>query len=665
VLGGNVTITGGAVQNDGRISASMGGSKGGVVTAILLQPGAQVPSLFNNGFIEASASTSDASIANLAAYGINDLSGNLTTIYNTRNISGQTSVITGGTPKAVAVDLSHGIMTENIYVVGQGTMTGDVLFGTGSGNRLVIEGHVDSTSGNVTTANNATVAGAVSAAPSGTLDIFVSAHGTGGILNTAKSSATNLTVGQTGKVEFALTKTSAATPLISTTGNVNFYGTGAAKAVFELNPTSFLPQSGNYTLITTGSPNGLHFDEFTAPSVPFLVDATFKADDTTLASGAQNVNGKTLSVTLDRKTATTLGLQGASAAIFEPFAAAALADDQFGSALLKLTNAEEVKAAVASTVPDIAGGVRALTVAMTDQATGVIGARQRALLTAPAGSRTDFHFWAQEFYNAVADRGTATQPGFGGAGQGLALGAEWGSLQTGRYGVGYTFFSSQETERHPRDTKTNGDWNLVSAYAAWKFGDFFVAPQINGGMGDFKSRRSIVVGNILGRKSVARWSSYLGAGGVTTGYIIDAGNFQIIPTIAIDGMYLNEGAYNEFGGGGMGVTLKAQSQTSVRTFAGVIGQGTYMFNEGAFMPQLLAGWSHEFVNDPVTIDGSFESTPGSPFHLVGPTLDANKIVGGMSFGYVLRNWSAGFNYDASASSGALAHSATISLSSRF
>jgi hypothetical protein len=37
----------------------------------------------------------------------------------------------------------------------------------------------------------------------------------------------------------------------------------------------------------------------------------------------------------------------------------------------------------------------------------------------------------------------------------------------------------------------------------------------------------------------------------------------------------------------------------------------------------------------------------------------------MSFGYVLRNWSAGFNYDASASSGALAHSATISLSSRF
>jgi hypothetical protein len=37
----------------------------------------------------------------------------------------------------------------------------------------------------------------------------------------------------------------------------------------------------------------------------------------------------------------------------------------------------------------------------------------------------------------------------------------------------------------------------------------------------------------------------------------------------------------------------------------------------------------------------------------------------MSFAYVMRNWSAGFNYDAAASSGSLAQSATFSLSSRF
>ena len=36
---------------------------------------------------------------------------------------------------------------------------------------------------------------------------------------------------------------------------------------------------------------------------------------------------------------------------------------------------------------------------------------------------------------------TATAPGYGGAGQGIALGVEWGNIQTGRYGVGYMFYA--------------------------------------------------------------------------------------------------------------------------------------------------------------------------------------------------------------------------------
>ena len=71
------------------------------------------------------------------------------------------------------------------------------------------------------------------------------------------------------------------------------------------------------------------------------------------------------------------------------------------------------------------------------------------------------------------------------------------------------------------------------------------------------------------------------------------------------------------------------------------------------------------MNTPATIDGSFESTPGSPFHLVGPTLDTNRIIGGASFAYIVGNWSAGVSYDAAHSSGSLSQSATINISSRF
>jgi uncharacterized protein YhjY with autotransporter beta-barrel domain len=332
---------------------------------------------------------------------------------------------------------------------------------------------------------------------------------------------------------------------------------------------------------------------------------------------------------------------------------------------LSLNSAAEVQAVVNATVPDVAGGVRALSIAMTDQATGVIGARERTLVTAPQGARDEFRFWGQEFYNNVSAGSTATTPGYGGAGQGVALGVEWGNIQTGRYGVGYTFFSSQETETHPRDTKTNGDWNLVSAYGGWRIGEFFVTPQVNLGMGDFQSRRLIVASPTLARQATARWSNYLAAGGFTTGYIMNVGGFQIIPEISLDGLYMRESAYTENGAGGIGLSLKSGDQKSMRSFAGVLGQGSYAWDNGNLQPQLLVGWSHEFLNSPATIDGSFESTPGSPFHLVGPTLEPNRIIGGASFAYVVGNWSAGFNYDAAASSGALAQSATISLSSRF
>jgi uncharacterized protein with beta-barrel porin domain len=244
------------------------------------------------------------------------------------------------------------------------------------------------------------------------------------------------------------------------------------------------------------------------------------------------------------------------------------------------------------------------------------------------------------------------------------VGVEWGNVGTGRYGLAYTFYSSQETEAHPLDTKTNGDWNLVSFYAGWRIGEFFVTPQVNLGQGSFKSRRTIVAGSLV-RVPTADWSNYLAAGGFTTGYIFDLGGFQVIPQIALDGLYLREGTYNEVGGGGVGLTLKSQNQQSVRSFAGVVGQGLYAWNSGNIQPQLLVGWSHEFMNSPATIDGSFEATPGSPFHLVGPTVEPNKIVGGASFAYIVGNWAAGFNYDASASTGTLAQSATISLSSRF
>jgi hypothetical protein len=630
-----------ALLNGGSIVAAETGSLPSISTGILIQPGGSLPSVTNTGLISATISTSDTTIASLTAYGIHDLSGTLTTVVNSGQLNVQSSALDNGAQKTIAADLSH--TSANERFTDSGTVTGDILFGSAglsggvAGNQLVIEGAA------------AIVQGAVAAAANGTVDVHVSESGTGGALRTPTAQITSLTVGSGGTVELALNKTSTTAPVITATGAVTF-GTGSKVTV---TPSSFLPNSGTYTLIHSGG--ALQFSDFaaaTAQPIPFIFN------------GAVTHDNNNLVLTIQRKTAAELGLTANLAAIYDPLAVAALGDNEFGAALLTLGSATEVESVVSTAVPDVAGAVRALSIAMTDQATGVIGARERSLVTAPPNTRNDFRFWGQEFYNNVSASSTATTAGYGGAGQGVAVGVEWGSFGTGRYGLGYTFFSSEETETHPRDTKTNGDWNMVTFYGGWRSGDFFVTPQLNLGEGSFHSRRSIVAATVT-RSATAAWSSYIGAGGLTTGYIVDAGGFQIIPELSLDGLYLRESAYNEAGAGGIGLSLKPQNQNSVRTFAGVLGQGNYLWDTGTLQPQLLVGWSHEFLNTPATIDGSFESTPGSPFHLVGPTLEPNKIIGGASFAYVVGNWSAGINYDAAASTGTLAQSATISLSSRF
>ena len=633
-----------ALRNEGSIIAGVSGDKPANATGVLILAGGSLPSFNNPGAVTGVASTTDLSIASLNAYGVRDLSGTLIAIDNSGRLATQITTLTNNAQQAIAADLSHG--SANQTFTDSGTVIGDIVFGSAgmnggvSGNQLIIHGA------------NATVQGAVTAAGAGTIDVHLADDDTGGAFRTNKARITTLTVGSGGTVEMALDKNSATAPIISATGPVTFR-TGSKVA---LTPSTFLPDSGTYTLIH--SAGGLSFADFTAvvaaQPIPFIFN------------GGITSNANDLLLTLQRKSAAQLGLTGNVAAIYEPLAKAALGDSEFGAALLSLNSAAEVQAVVNATVPDVAGGVRALSIAMTDQATGVIGARERTLITSPQGARDEFRFWSQEFYNVVRAPDTAVTPGYGGAGQGIALGVEWGNIRTGRYGVAYTFFSSQETEFHPRDTKTNGDWNLASAYAGWRTGEFFVTPEVNLGLGDFHSRRTIVAGPV-GRSATAIWSNYLAAGGFTTGYILNIGGFQIIPEISLDGLYMRQSAYSENGAGGIGLSLKPGDQKSVRSFAGLLGQGTYAWDNGNLQPQLLVGWSHEFLNTPATIDGSFESTPGSPFHLVGPTLEPNRIIGGASFAYVVGNWAAGFNYDASAtsSSGPMAQSATVTLSSRF
>jgi len=148
--GGNVTLSGG-MEIYGTVSATTVDT---AATAILINPGSNVSTVFNSGTIKVSAS--QESTGNL--YAIQDLSGTVTSLTNQGYIS--VAGATDGT--AAAIDLSHTnqsiTLTQNYTVTNQTNetndeaatgynpltatlyagITGDIYFGTGPANVMTI-----------------------------------------------------------------------------------------------------------------------------------------------------------------------------------------------------------------------------------------------------------------------------------------------------------------------------------------------------------------------------------------------------------------------------------------------------------------------------------------------------------------------------------------------
>ena len=142
--------------------------------------------------------------------------------------------------------------------------------------------------------------------------------------------------------------------------------------------------------------------------MPYLFHAALTTDNNSSLAN----DGKTLNMTITRKTTAELGLQGNSAAIYDSLSAAALNDDSFGAALMSLTTQDQVQDTLDTAVPDVAGGIKALVVSMTDQAYR----RDRStstltLLTAPCGQPRRSSAFGRRNSTTTCKAGRDAEPG--------------------------------------------------------------------------------------------------------------------------------------------------------------------------------------------------------------------------------------------------------------
>ena len=687
-------------SGNGRIVATVAGAAGGEADALLIEDFSDVPSIINSGLISAVATTTNTKdTTTLTARAIVDDSGTLTFIQNNGTIAAATNKLDNDAQQAIAIDLRNDTAGSDagkgVIILDQATndsaaaINGDILFGDGKNQVVDVEGATTDNTATITgnivygggkkpgsdqliIGNFATVTGQITADALLGVDVDVRDGGTLNLLNNADSGALttydmkieaggilNLTVLESFK-----------------DGMINALDTIDLETGSKLNITygSFVPTTTQYVLMTApvSIPDSLIVSDIDiynnelAAKLPFLFES---ATLSTALSQDQTLNE--LILTVVPKDASQLGLTGYAAQIL-PFANQALSvDDPLGAAFVNgITDQKTAQRAYNEMAPDVSGGARGIAIALTDQSSGPVAARQR-MLRMYGKQEGEVTLWGEEFAEFVNDPGDKStgQTGYKDHGFGFVMGMDGGDPKTGWYGGAFSFYSGDIVEPLPRDSHTNTLWYMLTGYTDWRGKGLFLDTKVDVGYVDLKSKRyiSLTIPDASGTGSTnftdeadSHRPGLVGALGFTTGAILAYGSTTFTPQISVDGMSMREDGYTEHHAGpsttgtGQGMDLQAQAYyaNSLRIFAGTEVREDLDLGDFFVQPDLRIGYRYDFLNDPTKLKVNFANigtldtpTPGAQFTVEGPDPAQGNFVAGASIATTTDAWTLGANFD--------------------
>ena len=629
----------------GTISATTTGPKGGTATALVIEGTAQIQStasgltggslqsLNNAGSIIAKAASTDTTITGLAAYGIQDLGDNLTSVTNSGTISATATLLDNRSQTTIAADLSQN--TKPVSFTNSGTVMGDVLFPNVANNQLTIEGA------------NANLSGQIRSTGLGSVNIALSGAGAGGVLHTAGVvNGGTINVGPKGTLDVEI---GTSTTVVSASGPVSF----DAASHITVTPVAILPTNSSIRLVH--SDTSLTFGNFAATTSTIQVPFLFTGD----VSGDSN----NLTLTLQRKTAVQLGLAGNAATIYQPAITAALRDTQLAAALGLLTSSSAVESTLNQLLPVSSAADQAVAQQLSDPYTNGVGVRQRTLLL---GTLPDsgFNPWLQGSFDMFSGSGANRYSNHGAGG---TVGLDFTDAMTrGHFGIALSIQQTNVTDKAPTTAAESGSWYLISPYMGLRSDNVFLDVQLNGGGSSIQQSRTVNIGS-LSRIATSTPTMTLASGSITGGYIWNLGGLQLMPQVTLNGIALFRHNYTEQGGGpGVDLSVASDTQEALSAFAGLGAGANYEWLGGRFVPQVLAAYGQEIIggsNSGAT--AAFAAIPLSTFTVGGTPLMRSEVVGGFSLDFISGGVSIGASYNAARGSSFLSQTARITFSTQF
>jgi hypothetical protein len=620
--GGNVTLTKG-IAVSGSVSATTVDS---AATALLINAGSTVGTVYNSGSIKSVISSPGIG----ASYAIRDLSGTVTTLEN----AGSISVSGSSEDTLAAIDLSantSGVTIKQTLTAANATaqsndkaasgydpdtaksystITGDIYTGTGNdlldiqtgkvtgnaylgaGDDIVKLGDDAKWIGNIdygTGAATLTMAG--NSRFTGTMIL----NGQAGTLTLADNSRWLGTV--TGGSQLAVTVnggTFGANAATTTTigslnvganGTLRVYVDGAAGTSSRLiadtatfasgakvsaTVSSLSKAEGTFTVLSAGTLTGAATIDASQLNMPVLYNGTLAAV------------GNDLQLTIARKTAAQLGLNGAQSAAYSAIIANALENTGLQTSLLQVADTATLQGQFAQMLPEYSGGTFDIITRGARLAARHIDDDSSIYTISDVGG------WLEPFYFR-GEHSAGADAGFKDSGGGLSLGIER-KTGLGRFGASFTYFSG---------TVKTGDYQRVKASDIelglfWRLakGPFYAWARGGLGKQKYTSTRNFIGaadGATLAYAAQGKWKGWSASGTGGISYALAIGeHLKFKPKGVLEYFRLHENDYQETG--------------SAPIILGVDSRNSEALNGTA---TLAASWSAgqgDYENRPFTVE---------------------------------------------------------------
>jgi hypothetical protein len=590
VIGGGdgaVNLSGG-IGVSGTVSAT---TYDETATALLLNAGASVPSLYNSGTISATISSPGEG----AAYAIRDLSGSLTTIENTGfitasgsstdvrqaiNLANATDDVTItqymnaddlATRAEIEEDLEEGETDTTVYsritgdiVTGSGNDTlsanagqiigntyfnggndrlllsgeaeysGKVFFGTGSAlaelsDEAYFVGNMDfgGLSGTLSITDNAIFSGTISGGAAASVIVD---GGTFGLDGAKTISVGSLTVKSGGTLNAYLdTGTQTASLIIADTA---VFESGAKVSA----TVDSLSAEGSYVILQAANLEGDPVFDETTTELPYIF------------AGSIDVDGNDLVLDIRRKTAVEVGLTGAATSGYDAILTAARSDDTIAQSFLDIMDKDTLQAQVSQMLPDHAGG-------LFDQVTRASRLAARHVMDGDANfdiaETGDMAIWLEPVFWR-GDRNATATSSYKTNGWGMSGGAEW-LTGIGYVGGSYAWLGGSVENNGGTGTIDTSQHDVAAFWRTSGPGPFYAFARIGAAYTSFSSTRDVTVtaSEVESAYSTAAdWNGWLFSAMSGASYAVQAtSRFTIRPKAVLEWYRLSEDGYTESGGG--------------------------------------------------------------------------------------------------------------------